>query len=754
VCPTLTWLSGVGAAPDIAAFGAWRGRPAQMAATWDDTNDAMVNSWAFQPGGELELWTNPVSIAVGGFAAGETWAQAAAGNFDSRWTTCLTNMRDLRAGKAGTIYIRPFHEMNGNWMAWSVYSGDEANFVTAWRRFRALQQSIYPASKLNFCPNNGSSQLDWRTYWPGNAYVDVVGVDYYNHYPTITDDATWTAALTLTTIGGAPQGLQTWLDYAASVGKPLVIDEWAGVADAGDNPAFIQHMHDFFSTNGGTGSGKLLYESYFDSNETTYNDNFDLYPATQQPNTAARYRQLWSADMTVDVGNTLTYTVTGLSPSTAYTVIVRAYDSGGVRGADSLPLGVTTAAASATPITLADTGSGTDAITHTINTIPKTLADTAAGTDALSYTLTGGPTSKSLADTSSATVDFLSFTGSRGLTVADTGSGTDAISRTVTGGPPTQVPLADVAFPAVDALTHTGGTVTPPAPAPDFEKLEWVDPDGVAIPLTQRISGKGRWMPPIKIVRDQYAGLLGTRARQVTLDTASVLVPVLVTTATADDYRNLVRAMASSLNPMRGPGKLRATLTHTDASVTVREMVAYYTAGMDFPEDQLDVGYPSLLFNSEGPPYWTDAADTTVTYSNNATAYTWFPFGGSPWTPLILNQSTIFAQDTVINDGDAPVYPIWSLTGPVDGVIQLDNLTTGKSLWFDYTITSGQTAVVIDTRPGTKSITQGPVSLYRYLTAWDMWPFEPGRNDIVLTVPGATAATQMSRTYRRGFLAA
>jgi hypothetical protein len=458
---------------------------------------------------------------------------------------------------------------------------------------------------------------------------------------------------------------------------------------------------------------------------------------------------------TFDVGNTLTYTVTGLSPSTSYTIIVRAYDSGGVRGADSSPLSVTTTASAPVPITLADTGSGTDAISYTIATIPKSFADTGIDVDALSYILVGGPTSKSLADASSATVDFLSYAGGHSLTVADTGTGADALSRTITGGPPTQVPLADTAFPAADSLTHTGGppiTVIPPAP--DFEKLEWIDPDGIAIPLIQRISGKGRWMPPVRIVRDQYAGLLGTRARQVTLDTASVIVPVLVTASTADDYRNLVRTMASSLNPLRGPGKLRATLTHPDASVTVREMVAYYTAGMDFPEDQLDVGVPSLLFNSEGPPYWTDAADTTVTYSNNATAYTWFPLGGSPWTPLILNQSTIFAQDTVINDGDAPVYPIWSLTGPADGVIQLDNLTSSKSLWFDYTMTSRQTSIIVDTRPGIKSITQGPVSLYRYLTAWDMWPLEPGRNDIVLTVPGATALTQVSRTYRRGFLAA
>jgi hypothetical protein len=51
---------------------------------------------------------------------------------------------------------------------------------------------------------------------------------------------------------------------------------------------------------------------------------------------------------TYDVGNVLAYTVTGLSPNTAYTVTARAYDSGGVRGADTAPLSVTTTAVGVT----------------------------------------------------------------------------------------------------------------------------------------------------------------------------------------------------------------------------------------------------------------------------------------------------------------------------------------------------------------------------------------------------------------------
>jgi len=45
---------------------------------------------------------------------------------------------------------------------------------------------------------------------------------------------------------------------------------------------------------------------------------------------------------TINVGNILAYTITNLIPNTSYTITVRAYDGGGVRGADSSPLSVTT----------------------------------------------------------------------------------------------------------------------------------------------------------------------------------------------------------------------------------------------------------------------------------------------------------------------------------------------------------------------------------------------------------------------------
>jgi hypothetical protein len=61
---------------------------------------------------------------------------------------------------------------------------------------------------------------------------------------------------------------------------------------------------------------------------------------------------------TYDVGNVLAYTVTGLNPNTSYTITTRAYDSGGVRGADSSPLNVTTGAVPDAPTGLTAAANG------------------------------------------------------------------------------------------------------------------------------------------------------------------------------------------------------------------------------------------------------------------------------------------------------------------------------------------------------------------------------------------------------------
>jgi hypothetical protein len=88
-------------------------------------------------------------------------------------------------------YGRPFflrfaHEMNGNWYAWSgaLSGGNPQKYIDAWRyvwtRFQAAgaTNAVWVwAPNWNSVPDESWNAL--QNYYPGDAYVDWVGVDFF-----------------------------------------------------------------------------------------------------------------------------------------------------------------------------------------------------------------------------------------------------------------------------------------------------------------------------------------------------------------------------------------------------------------------------------------------------------------------------------------------------------------------------------------------------------------------------------------------
>lgn len=289
-----TWLSGAsGTGVADGSMAAWRGRPMEIAGSWSDNNQDMLYLWQLQPGAEFGSWNLPMDVAIGAIGAGETWAQAAQGAYDARWRQSLTKARDLWAHRPGTLFIRFAHEMNGNWYPWSVEAGEAGDFITAWKRFHDLQEQIYPAAQLVFCVNRESigTGIDWRQTFPGAAYVDVMGVDYYNQYPYVSDAAGWAASLDDRDQYGSPKGLEAHLAFARENGLPLAVPEWSAKASQGDSPAFVRGMYEFFRAHQGSGSGQLLYEIQF--NVDMHGDDYRLFGGGKLPTSAAMYRDLW-----------------------------------------------------------------------------------------------------------------------------------------------------------------------------------------------------------------------------------------------------------------------------------------------------------------------------------------------------------------------------------------------------------------------------------------------------------------------------
>jgi hypothetical protein len=195
------------------------------------------------------------------------------------------------------IYLRPFGEMNGHWNFYCAYtqSGRSKGPAHSTRMFRKafarvyllahggtakainaklrrlglpgikvdLEKNPYPTLRVIWNPQGyGSPDLrgnSAQAYYPGDAYVDVVGNDLYN----IRGKAEWEANERL---------------YRAHPSKPYAFPEWGNWGI--DDPAFIQAMARFVRQH-----RRVEMLAYFESKPGSV---FDL---TSKPLSRAAYRR-------------------------------------------------------------------------------------------------------------------------------------------------------------------------------------------------------------------------------------------------------------------------------------------------------------------------------------------------------------------------------------------------------------------------------------------------------------------------------
>jgi mannan endo-1,4-beta-mannosidase len=77
------------------------------------------------------------------------------------------------------VLWRPFHEMNGDWFWWG--GKDPATFAKLWRQMFDYFTKTKGLDNLLwvYAPNHGDKTA---AYYPGDAYVDLVGLDAYTDY--------------------------------------------------------------------------------------------------------------------------------------------------------------------------------------------------------------------------------------------------------------------------------------------------------------------------------------------------------------------------------------------------------------------------------------------------------------------------------------------------------------------------------------------------------------------------------------------
>jgi Glycosyl hydrolase family 26 len=287
-------LSGVNGDPvldaaHVEAFCAARGRPCHVAHTYTDRS-----SYAAMTGGTSWTFTNfatfqgALAISQGLVpTAGEAdMAGCAAGEFDARWRDFGTLMTD--EGRADSI-VRLGWEFNESTMPWRGL--DPATYIACFRHAATAIRATAPKVLIDWTINAHKTPKDLcggvsTNCYPGDDYVDIVGIDNYDHYPSSATEAAFDRTATRT------EGL-TWLfAFARSHHKLFSVGEW-GVSrlrtGAHDNPAFISWMHSWFAAH----ATYLAYEAYFTNCDTggVQSSLFDTSSDCQgNPRSAAIYR--------------------------------------------------------------------------------------------------------------------------------------------------------------------------------------------------------------------------------------------------------------------------------------------------------------------------------------------------------------------------------------------------------------------------------------------------------------------------------
>ena len=103
-------------------------------------------------------------------------------------------------------------------------------------------------------PNACVENVPYTNYYPGNAYVDILGLDLYDaSCMTPTTPITWNRLV------NEPAGLTNFEVFAKSQRKPMSFPEWGLLQSPnGDNAAFINGIGSTIA------KGNFSFEVYFD----------------------------------------------------------------------------------------------------------------------------------------------------------------------------------------------------------------------------------------------------------------------------------------------------------------------------------------------------------------------------------------------------------------------------------------------------------------------------------------------------------
>lgn len=286
----MAWNSlvfGHGTAP--ASFETWRKRPVDGVLyfparySWSD-----LGQLPSRRVGDLMVYSiPPFPTGIGG-----STAKVVAGSYDADITALAAKMKNAGWNTSRTV-IRLGWESNGNWYQWSWDKDGPAKFAAAYQRFVRLSRAAGLTDvawdwSLNKGPQAYNSGYSWTAGYPGDSYVDVIGIDPYDMWNPTYTDAQWQA-----NIVGKNPGLKDVADFARAHGKQMAIDEWGVVHNeggGGDNPFYVSKLFHWAQGN----ADVMAWDTTYDDAGAPSTWNHKLSDGSN-PQAAAQYRKVYPA---------------------------------------------------------------------------------------------------------------------------------------------------------------------------------------------------------------------------------------------------------------------------------------------------------------------------------------------------------------------------------------------------------------------------------------------------------------------------
>jgi beta-mannanase len=221
--------------------------------------------------------------------------QAATGAYNAAWLSWLK--ADAAAAPAPVTVVRIWQEINGNWMPWSInqtgttsidgtLAGSPWPAATIIRAFQNMAEQVriaFPIARIEWNLNaggrwsrpNGPGDGTGFDLYPGDAYVDVIGLDAYEKH------LGWAK-----TVSGPGVNLNNLVAFATTHNKLVGISETA--AHKGDGK-YLTSMTNYFDRLG----TRAAYISYYDQGSANNGDNI-IY-STTGPDSAPALRDALNA---------------------------------------------------------------------------------------------------------------------------------------------------------------------------------------------------------------------------------------------------------------------------------------------------------------------------------------------------------------------------------------------------------------------------------------------------------------------------